>query len=177
MISGRAEDHDRSTPYVEPNMRKGDLMTNAEAVGGDVTNPIAKELRKKGLKKNHILVKMAEAGQLIAMKCEMPQCYHHEGRGEFDPVGSEIKDWVPSPDHYPILKSKRGKLTADNVRLSHVRCNQLDFAWRQRTGNMLAAGSSLEEIAVSLNHESKGARPVHGTNEWTAASVRKAYVS
>jgi hypothetical protein len=33
-------------------------------------------------------VRMAERGQLLALRCEMPQCYHHKGRGAFDPVGT-----------------------------------------------------------------------------------------
>ncbi len=40
---------------------------------------------------------------------------------------------------------------------------------------MLAKGKPLEEIADTLN--SKGIPPAHGTNRWTAAMVRKAYVS
>ena len=67
----------------------------------------------------HVLVRMAERGQLLALKCEMPQCYHHKGRGDFDPVGTPGNKWTPSRDHYPILKSAGGKLVAENVRLSH----------------------------------------------------------
>jgi hypothetical protein len=58
---------------------------------------------------------MAERGQLLALKCEMPQCYHHKGRGAFDPVTTRRTKWAPSPDHYPILKSAGGHLVNENV--------------------------------------------------------------
>ena len=44
-----------------------------------------------------------------------------------------------------------------------------------RIRTLLAKGKSLAEIAEALN--SKGVPPAHGTNRWTAAMVRKAYVS
>ena len=40
---------------------------------------------------------------------------------------------------------------------------------------LAAAGLAGDEIAEALN--SKGVPPAHGTNRWTAAMVRKAYVS
>ena len=122
-----------------------------------------------------VLVQMAERGHLLALKCEMPQCYHHKGRGAFDPVATRPNRWAPSQDHYPILKSAGGQLVRENVRLSHVRCNHLDYVRRKQIGTMLAKGKSLAEIAEALN--SKGVPPAHGTNRWTAAMVRKAYVS
>ncbi len=36
---------------------------------------VADQLRRLGVK--GVLVQMAERGQLLALKCEMPQCYHH----------------------------------------------------------------------------------------------------
>ena len=102
------------------------------------------------------------------------QCYHHKGRGAFDPVTRPPTKWAPSSDHYPILKSAGGKLVPENVRLSHVWCNNLDYGWRTRIRTLLAKGKSLAEIADALNR--KGVPPAHGTNQWTAAMVRKAYV-
>ena len=52
------------------------------APGGGADRSVADELRRLGVK--GVLVQMAERGQLLALKCEMPQCYHHEGRGKFD---------------------------------------------------------------------------------------------
>jgi hypothetical protein len=40
---------------------------------------------------------------------------------------------------------------------------------------MLGKRMSLEEIAARLNPQK--VPPIHGTNRWTAASVRKAFVS
>jgi hypothetical protein len=105
----------------------------------------------------------------------MPQCYHHKGRGKFDQVTTPRTKWAPSPDHYPTLKSAGGHLVPENVRLSHTECNQRDYTRRKQIGTLLAKGKSLAEIAESLNK--KGVPPAHGTNRWTAAMVRKAYVS
>lgn len=143
------------------------------AVGNGTDGSVADQLRALGAK--GVLVQMAERGQLLALRCEMPQCYHHKGRAAFDPVTPPRTKWAPSPDHYPILKSAGGHLVPENVRLSHVWCNNLDFARRTQIRRLLAKGESLAEIARILN--SKGVPPAHGTNQWTAAMVRKAYVS
>ena len=82
---------------------------------------------------------------------------------------------APSPDHYPTLKSAGGQLRPENVRLSHTECNQRDYTRRKQIGTLLAKGKSLAEIAEALNRT--GVPPAHGTNRWTAAMVRKAYVS
>jgi serine/threonine protein kinase len=118
---------------------------------------------------------VAEQGQLLRLECEMPQCCYHKGRGSFDPRTTPLTDWARSPDHYPILKSAGGKLRPENVRLSHVVCNNRDHGWRTRVKTMLGKGKALDEIAAILND--KGIPPAHGTNRWTAAMVRKAYVS
>jgi hypothetical protein len=83
--------------------------------------------------------------------------------------------WTPSRDHYPTLKSDGGRFVADNVRLSHSWCNKRDWGWRAQVRTQLAKGKSLADIAEFLNR--KGVPPAHGTNQWTAAMVRKAYVS
>lgn len=134
---------------------------------------VADQLRNLGVK--GVLVRMAENGQLLELKCEMPQCYHHKGRREFDQLTPERTMWAPSRDHYPILKSAGGKLVAENVRLSHTECNQRDYTRRKQIGSLLAAGTSLEDIADNLNR--KGVPPGHGRNNWTPAMVREAYVS
>ena len=68
-----------------------------------------------------------------------------------------------------------GRLAPDNVRLAHRVCNQRDYLWRVRINAMLGKRMSLEEIAERLNAEK--VPTIHGTNRWTAASVRKAFVS
>jgi hypothetical protein len=148
-------------------------MAKAAAGGRGGDSSVADELRKLGVR--GVIVQMAERGQLLALKCEMPQCYHHKGRGKFDQVTTRRTKWAPSPDHYPILKSAGGHLVPENVRLAHVHCNKRDYGWRMQIKTMLRKGKSLAEIADSLNK--KGFPPAHGRNRWTAAMVRKAYVS
>lgn len=148
-------------------------MTTAADDGGGADGSVADQLRALGMK--GVLVQMAERGQLLALRCEMPQCYHPRGRSAFDPVTTPRTKWAPSPDHYPILKSAGGHLRPENVRLSHVWCNNRDYGWRTQIRTLLAKDKSLAEIAVILN--SKDVPPAHGANRWTAGMVRKAYVS
>jgi Recombinase len=134
---------------------------------------LADQLRARGTR--GVLVQMAKRGQIIELRCEMPMCYCPKGRGHFDPKSTSPSDWAPSPDHYPRLKADGGHLVPWNVRLAHVRCNQMDYAWRVKIRTMLKKGMSLEEIAENLNH--KGIRRPHGSATWSATSVRKAFVS
>jgi DNA-binding transcriptional MerR regulator len=53
--------------------------------------------------------------------------------------------------------------------------NREDYGWRMRIRRMLEKGMSLEEIAETLNH--KRVRRPHGSAKWSAAMVRKAFVS
>jgi hypothetical protein len=121
-----------------------------------------------------ILRQLARDGQLIEVRCEMPQCYCFRGRRHFEPSSSG-SHWSPTADHYPKLKMHGGHLTRDNVRLAHRFCNQRDYIWRTKINAMLAKRMSLEQIAVQLNAEK--VPTIHGTNRWTAAFVRKAFVS
>jgi hypothetical protein len=146
-------------------------MTGGTASGGNPS--VADELRKLGMK--GILVQMAERGQLLALKCEMPQCYNPKGRGAFDPVTTPRTRWAPSADHYPTLRSAGGHLVAENVRLAHLWCNQRDASWRIQVRALLAKGKSLSEVAETLNR--KGVPPFRGADRWTARMVRRAYVS
>jgi hypothetical protein len=68
-----------------------------------------------------------------------------------------------------------GHLTPDNVRLAHRLWNQRDYTWRKKINALLAKRMSLDEIAEKPNVEK--VPTIHGTNRWTAASVRKAFVS
>ena len=121
-----------------------------------------------------ILWQTAKNGQLIDVRCEMPQCYCFRGRSYFEPRGP-YSDWEPTADHYPMLKMHGGQLRADNVRLAHRLCNRRDYQWRTRINAMLAKRMSLVDIADELNR--KKIPPMHGTNQWTPSSVRKAFVS
>jgi hypothetical protein len=108
------------------------------------------------------------------VRCEMPQCYCFRGRSYFEPR-STLSEWSPTADHYPRLKMHGGHLTPDNVRLAHRLCNQRDYTWRKKINALLGKRMSLEEIAAKLNAEK--VPTIHGTNRWTAVSVRKAFVS
>jgi hypothetical protein len=128
----------------------------------------------QGLGVRGILLQLARDGQIIDVRCEMPQCYCFRGRRYFDPK-APLSDWSPTPDHYPRLRTHGGHLTADNVRLAHLRCNQRDYTWRMKINAMLGKRMSLEEIAAHLNAQK--VPTIHGTNRWTPSSVRRAFVS
>lgn len=132
----------------------------------------AKTLKSLGV--GGVLLQLARDGQILDVRCEMPQCYCIGGRRHFDPK-STSSDWRPTPDHYPRLKSDGGRLTPDNVRLAHLRCNQRDFEWRTRINAMLAKRMSLVEIAERLNAQKVAT--IHGVNRWTPGAVRKAFIS
>jgi hypothetical protein len=121
-----------------------------------------------------IVWQLARDGQIIDVRCEMPQCYCSRGRRYFEPI-SPGADWMPTADHYPRLKMHGGYLTRDNVRLAHRVCNQRDYIWRKKINAMLGRRMSLEKIAEELN--AKKVPTIHSTNRWTPASVRKAFVS
>ena len=104
-------------------------MTKA-AAGGGGDGAVADQLRALGVK--GVLVQMAERGQLLALKCEMPQCYHHKGRGAFDPVTTPRTKWAPSPDHYPILKSAGGQLVLVGQRAPVVAEDERDVGVLRR---------------------------------------------
>jgi len=122
-----------------------------------------------------ILWQLARDGQIIDVRCEMPQCYCVRGRRHFDPRPARPPDWELTADHHPRLKAHGGFLTPDNVRLAHRLCNRRDYGWRMTINAMLRKRMSLEEIAEKLNVEK--VPTIHGANRWTAASVRKAFVS
>jgi len=132
----------------------------------------AEKLKALGVR--GILMQAARDGQIVDVRCEMPKCYCSGGRSYFEPRSSR-SDWEVTVDHYPTLKSHGGHLTPDNVRLAHRVCNRRDYQWRMKINAMLKKRSSLEEIAEKLN--AQNVPTVHGTNRWTAASVRKAFVS
>lgn len=122
-----------------------------------------------------VLRQLAQDDQIVEVICEMPQCYCFRGRRDFDPRSVKGSDWELTADHYPRLKMHGGHLTRDNVRLAHRLCNRRDYTWRQMINGMLANRMSLEAIADALNK--RKVPTIHGTNKWTAASVRKAFVS
>ena len=141
------------------------------------TASVAGQLKDLGVR--GVLLKMAENGQIVQLKCEMPTCYCPKGRRQFQQrlPGIPLPEWAPNADHYPTLKRDKGHLVPWNVRLSHLRCNNQDFAWRGRIRRMLEKDPSMsfKKIASALNE--KGIEPPPGTSAWSARAARKAYVS
>ena len=152
----------------EEQLSEAGIPAVAAVAGGSVVDRLA-ALGVRG-----VLRQLALDGQLVDVRCEMPQCYCFRGRSHFDPRGPH-SDWEPTADHYPRLKMHGGHLTPDNVRLAHRLCNRRDYGWRKKINPMLAKRMSLEEIAETLNAQK--VPPIHGTNRWTASSVRKAFIS
>src|SRR3954447_26136698 len=115
---------------------QGEQAMTAEAMSpkANMGDTAADQLRALGT--GGVLVQMAQRGQIIELRCEMPKCYCHKGRGHFDPKSTSRSDWAPSPDHYPRLKADGGHLVPWNVRLSHLLCNQQDYLWRRRIRRM-----------------------------------------
>ena len=99
--------------------------------------PVAK-LEALGVRAGKPLWRLARDGQLIDVRCEMPQCYCFRGRRYFEPI-SPGAYWMPTADHYPRLKMHGGHLTPDNVRLAHRLCNRTRSVPRLRGGGDHAA--------------------------------------
>src|SRR4051794_8094170 len=155
-------------------MNDEELVPHAGTAAGVADGGKTPVERLEALRVRGILRQLARDGQLVDVRCEMPQCYCYRGRSYFEPRGP-YSDWEPTADHYPMLKMHGGRLASDNVRLAHRLCNRRDYQWRTRINAMLAKRMSLEGIADELNV--KQVPTIHGTNRWTPASVRKAFVS
>jgi hypothetical protein len=133
-------------------------QARSPAAPADIEETPVEKLEALGVR--GILLQLARGGQLVDVRCEMPQCYCFRGRRYFEPR-SPLSDWSPTADHYPRLKMHGGHLTPDNVRLAHRVCNQRDYLWR-KINAMLGKRMSLEEIAEELN--AKKVPTIHGTN-------------
>lgn len=82
-------------------------MTNTAVMALEAGDRVAEELRGR-LKMKGVLVEMAKLGQILELRCEMPQCYCPKGRTHFDPRSKTLTDWAPNPDHHPIPGGRRG---------------------------------------------------------------------
>src|SRR4051794_36698151 len=152
---------------------KQDPQAETPAAAADAETTPAERLEALGVR--GILRQLARDGQIIDVRCEMPQCYCFRGRSYFEPRSAGGAGLGATADHYPRLKAHGGHLTPDNVRLAHRLCNRRDYTWRMKINALLGTRMSLEEVAEKLNAEN--VPTIHGTNRWTAASVRKAFVS
>jgi hypothetical protein len=174
MSPGIAEPSSTTGPTGSPSVNHEEQVpqAGARAAPADAGETAFEKLEALGVR--GILRQLARDGQIIDVRCEMPHCYCFRGRRYFEPR-APYSDWEPTADHYPRLKMHGGHLTSDNVRLGHRLCNRRDYEWRTRINAMLGKRMSLEEIADTLNLQK--VPTIHGTNRWTAASVRKAFVS
>ena len=141
------------------------------AAGGGVDGSVADQLRKLGVR--GVLVQMAERGQLLDLKCEMPQCYHHKGRGAFDPVTTPRTKWAPSPDHYPTLKSAGGHLVPENVRLAHVWCNNRDYGWRAQIRTAEATPATVGTTTTSSRSQRAASSSTNGSGDRGRSTTTK----
>lgn len=78
-----------------------------------------------------ILIKAAEQGYITELACQMPQCFCPEelgGATHFDPVSTELSDWMPTLEHFPIPERLGGRQAVDNAILAHRLCNRIDYS-------------------------------------------------
>jgi hypothetical protein len=138
--------------------------------------------RLKALGVRGVLIDMAENGQILRLRCEMPTCYRG-GREDFDPWpdprSAPENKWSPNPDHYPTLKRDGGQRKPWNVRLAHVHCNNMDVGWRLRIREILEKKPTLSfaDIAEALNRKKATVEVPPPAKSWTAKLVRKVYTT
>jgi endonuclease/exonuclease/phosphatase family metal-dependent hydrolase len=80
-----------------------------------------------------ILVLSAERGYITQLECQVDECHCPNelgGRTYFATASPELPDWMPTADHFPLLKSEGGHRTFDNIRLAHRLCNRVDYSKR-----------------------------------------------
>jgi hypothetical protein len=172
--ASRCSAHRHTRELKKPRMDHEEQVSQAGSPAAPAAVKASAVEKLEALGVRGILRQLAQYGQIVDVRCEMPQCYCFRGRRYFEPK-SPRSNWSPTPDHYPRLRTHGGHLTPDNVRLAHLLCNRRDYGWRMTINAMLRKRMSLEEIAARLNAQK--VPTIHGTNRWTASSVRKAFVS
>jgi endonuclease/exonuclease/phosphatase family metal-dependent hydrolase len=119
---------------------------------------VAARLRELGVR--GVLLTAAQEGYIKDLACAMPECLCPEelgGRGYFQEMRPDLPDWMPTADHFPVLKEAGGHRTVDNVRLAHRLCNRVDYS--KRIGRLYARDlarvqASRAEAVQSLEKES-----------------------
>lgn len=71
----------------------------------------------------------------------------------FEPRGTPLTDWMPTADHYPILKTNGGHLTVDNVRLAHRLCNNVAAPWLSSLGSHREVATETAERVSSRSSD------------------------
>ena len=104
--------------------RRGDEIFDPER--GEAAAEKLKALGVRG-----VLIKAAEQGRITQVVCKMPECYSPEELGGacyFEPVIPHQTDWMPTADHFPLLKSRGGHRTVNNVSIANRLCNRLHYS-------------------------------------------------
>ena len=92
---------------------------------------VAARLKDLGVK--GVLVKAAEQGYITPLECKLPRCFCPEelgGATHFEPVTTELSDWMPTLEHFPTPKREGGRKAVDNAILAHRLCNRIDYSMR-----------------------------------------------
>lgn len=128
---------------------------------------LANELRSLGVHRKsssgRALLWAAELGYIKDLQCEMEECLYPEelgGRRYFETMSRPLPDWIPTADHWPILKKDGGRLVASNVRLAHRLCNRVGYteAFNIPNARDRAKAEALrEEAAVRAGTHVEGA--------------------
>jgi len=76
------------------------------AAAADAETTPAEKLEGWGVPARDILLRIARAGQLLDVRCEMPQCYCPRGRGYFEKRSPGAK-WQPTAEYLlPLCKQE-----------------------------------------------------------------------
>src|SRR3954452_14389172 len=124
---------------------------------------VAAELKRLGAKR--ILIQAAEQGYITELACRMPKCFCPDelgGASYFEPVTTELSDWMPTHEHFPVCKREGGKVAVDNAILAHRLCNRIDSS--------IGVGRSYARDLERIRKARKDA--IHRNNEGPDASTR-----
>ena len=108
-----------------------------------------------------VLLQMARDGQIIDVRCEMPQCYCFRGRSQ---LRSEIAECRLVADGRPLPEAQSSTEGISPPTTSGSRigvCNQRDYLWRMRINAMLGKRMSLEDIADGAECQEGSRDPRH----------------
>lgn len=113
---------------------------------------------------SHVLILAVFEGTIVEMMCAMPECLCPYGRAHFDRKGDPRRgQWAPSADRWPVPGREGGEYVPSNVRLSHLRCNQVEGG---RVGGLIGA---------PLTHAARRASGQYRSAEHRANCVLRAH--
>jgi hypothetical protein len=114
---------------------------------------VAPRLRVLGVQ--GILIDAAEEGYITELACQMPECLCPEelgGRDYFENVTSDLPDWMPTHEHFPVSREEGGHRTVENAVLAHRLCNRVDYS--KRVGR--SYGKDLERVEKARRAARRG---------------------